>query len=245
MNDALYQEMQHPVTGVSVKSRKVRRPLAMGYRRHKECFTGTDAVSWLLAHLRDGTRAQASLVLQGWLEGNRIRRVGEHSSKSGAEVDDRNALFQFTSSSASGGLSSAGAEGRLPRAKVGEGALSSPARLEAALALLFPGRRVDCFARVSAARGKKKREREGHFLALIGGTGTPTLQLGRLEGEVKQRMLIVSIESILKNSIAIVGSAGGERVAAESSGRDVGRRKRRSSISSWSSTRKRTRGISI
>jgi hypothetical protein len=141
MDDPSFQAMQHPVTGVALKSRKVLRPLAMGYKRYideqhswrwtvcdatmlwqfcaygfiaqntlwsclvtfvwhlfcftscnnkwmwfcffmfssqnryKECFSGTDGVSWLAANLRE-SRVVALARLHTWLDSGFITRIG-------------------------------------------------------------------------------------------------------------------------------------------------------------------------
>lgn len=207
LEDRLFEEMQHPVTGVATSSRKVLRPLAMGYKRQHGVFTGTDAVSWLVAHLRQGTRGEAASLLGSWVGGGRVGRVAGPEGR----LDDRNALFCFAAAAAR-----RAAEPRLPRARLPPGTdglhtlrsslfpallllLAAPAPADPAapdaLPLINPaapaptpssssGPQLLAAACVSAARGRKKA-RQGHFLALTGGsTAPPSLQLGRAEGEV-------------------------------------------------------------
>jgi hypothetical protein len=89
-NDADFQAMQHPVTGVNLTSRKMLRPLAMGWKRYKDCFSGTDGVSWLVSNARE-SRAAALARLQTWLDNGLVTRVGG----GGQFEDDRNTYYQF------------------------------------------------------------------------------------------------------------------------------------------------------
>jgi hypothetical protein len=160
--------MAHPVTGVALKSRKVLRPLAMGYKRYAACFSGTDGVSWVAVHCRE-SRAQAAARLQGWLEGGLLARVGAQ----GPFEDDRNTYFQFRG-------------GRVPAANPAAGAGSSSALPAAAgvaalpAGVALPGVTVMAAVAVSVSRGRK-RARPGHFLALCAaGPAQLSLQLGKV-----------------------------------------------------------------
>jgi hypothetical protein len=140
----LFEEMQHPVTGVSVKSRKILRPLGMGYKRFKECFTGTDAVSWLVAHRDDGSRSNAALVLQSWLDKSLVKRVGTPT----ATLDDRNSFFQFAHLQ-----KPEGKEKRLPKTRIVDGDLTRSNVLQMLQNRLFQEKAVVLGAAlVSAAR---------------------------------------------------------------------------------------------
>ncbi len=163
--------MAHPVTGVALKSRKVLRPLAMGYKLYKDCFSGTDGVSWVAVQCRE-SRGQAVARLQGWLDAGLLKRVGQQ----GPFEDDRNTYFQFQ-----GGRSAASARAGGPvAAATASSAAAVPALLPGAA---LPGVTVLAAAAVSVARGRK-RARPGHFLALCAaGPAQLSLQLGKAVSE--------------------------------------------------------------
>ncbi len=96
--ERLLEDMQDATTGVATKNRKVLRPLAMGYRVYKDCFVGSDAVSWVVAHSPEHSTRQAAMrLLQAWLEAGQLRPVGTDERRF---EDDKSAHYQFASATA-------------------------------------------------------------------------------------------------------------------------------------------------
>ena len=140
----------------------------------KDCFSGTDGVSWVAVHCRE-SRAQAVARLQGWLEAGLLARVGGV----GPFEDDRNTYYQFR-----GGRSGGAAAGGGSGGGSGSSAALPAAALAAALPAVggLPGATVLAAVAVSVARGRK-RARPGHFLALCAaGPAQLSLRLGRAAG---------------------------------------------------------------
>ncbi len=152
----MFQSIQHPVTGVNLTSRKMLRPLAMGWKRYKDCFSGTDGVSWLVSNMRE-SRSAALARLQAWLDAGLVSRVGGP----GPFEDDRNTYYQFQGRDVASGSSAA-----------------AKTKAFSGISSLVVQSSVVAAAAVSVSRGKKKA-RPGHVLALCGSGLQMSLQLAK------------------------------------------------------------------